>query len=68
MKIIQINCHYTVVVSLDWLIDTAGVIFDSNNKMENQRFNYATVSDDEIMELMETLAPIYCEEISWIQI
>lgn len=44
--------------------DTAGVIFDSNNKMENQRFNYATVSDDEIMELMETLAPIYCEEIS----
>lgn len=41
-----------------------GILFESNNKTVQQRFNYANVSDEDICAATKILAPVFCEEIS----
>lgn len=54
--------HCSQIVELEK--DNKGIRYDSADKVQAQRFEYSLISDQCIAEVVQRLAPIYCEEIS----
>lgn len=42
----------------------SGILFESKNRADIQKFNYVDINDSDMAEATKILAPIYCEEIS----